>query len=193
MSGTLADALTGMSTKVKERPGIAPLTPRYNGRVGCFDQTLSKTGSIILISSGGKIVPYRSKMFEPTSEEVGNEGNLEKATLLFEGFLIYFASHKVDLVAHEAPPVGGGKLMRPESSLMAATALRCAAKSLGIPVRMVAPQKVKNRLTGNTKAEKKDVKLAIERMIPEVTDLKPWNQDVSDACGVGIVAIEEAP
>jgi Holliday junction resolvasome RuvABC endonuclease subunit len=187
---TLADALSGLSTSDKAMPGIAPLAPRFEGKIACFDQTLSKTGAALLVCRASKLVPMRSMMFKPTTEEEGNEANFFKGVELHNAYRIWLVSHEVALVAHESPPVGGGKLMRPESSLMAALALRIACDGLGLPVVMVRPQDVKKRLTGNAKAEKKDVKLAIEQFIPEVSDLRPWNQDVSDAIGVGIVASE---
>lgn len=188
---SLAAALSGMADgKVKE-VGAPPLAPRFRGRIGCFDQTLSKTGSGLLVV-GNSIVPMATGMhLGDDGGEKGHEGSLRRAADLFDQFSRLLAYLKVDLVAHEMPPIATKVRGAGESSLCAAVALRCAAKSLGIPVHMVGSQRAKKRVTGNAKAEKKDVKLAIESLLPEIINLKPWNQDVSDAIAVGIVASEE--
>lgn len=188
---SLEEALTGLKATAKAEPGIAPLAPIFVGAMACWDQTLSKTGgAIIRVTQSGSIVPMRTIMLEPTSTEEGNEGNFDKVVQLHRHFVAILTRENVKLVAHESPPVGGGKLMRPESSLMAATALRIACDTLGITVVMYRAQDVKLRLTGDKKASKAEVKAAIERLIPDVKALKPWNQDVSDAIGVGIHASE---
>ena len=188
---TLEEALGGMKGAKPERgSGILPPAPVFVGKIACFDQTLSKSGfGLVQVTADHKLVPLRTEMFKPTTTEDGHEGNFDQALQLFFAFQVLLARLNPDLVAHEAPPIGG-KFNRPESSLMAAQSLRIACKLAGIPVVMIYPREVKKRLTGDAKAQKKDVKLAIERFIPEVADLKPWNQDVSDAIGVGIVASE---
>ena len=188
---SLADALSGIDTGPAPTRGPKPLAPLFVGRMGCFDQTLSKAGSAsLLFSKDGTITPVRSKMFEPSTDEEGNEGNFRKGVALHNAFVKWLQDEHIDFVAHEAPPVGGGKLHRPESSLMAALALRIACDSLAVPVVMVRPQDAKKRLTGDGKAEKRDVKLAIEALLPDVRNLRPWNQDVSDAIAVGLTASE---
>lgn len=187
----LAAALSGMEAGPVPK-AIEPLRPKFVGRLLAFDQTLAKAASILLVVRG-TIVPFSSAMHETSEMARGNEDSLLRGTDLFLRFKRLLADLHPDLVSHETPPVSSirAKMSRPESSLCAALALRCAAADLGIPVHMVGAQRGKTRLTGNSKAEKRDVKAAIERMVPEVLQLKPWNQDISDAMAVGIVTTEE--
>jgi Holliday junction resolvasome RuvABC endonuclease subunit len=175
-----------------EREVVRPI--RMAGRVLAFDQTLGATGYAVLDVVEG-IIAVREVGMVPTNagQFTGHEGNLVMALQIRHGVKRLLEIHQPVLVGHEMPPVGGGRLMRPDSSLMAAEAIRISADDMAIPVAMKAPQSIKRRLTGNGTADKKEVRVALDRMFPTLAQMKPRNDNTYDAVGVGVLTIEEAP
>jgi Holliday junction resolvasome RuvABC endonuclease subunit len=173
----------GAAPKSQEIAKIEALDP---GRtILAVDQSLSNTGWAFLI---GKVVILTGNI--KTDPQKGHEGTLTRGGDLFAEFCHLLDDRRPDLIVHELPPVGS-RMMRPESSLVAAQALRDAAITREVPVRMVGAQKVKKRLTGNGNAKKPEVRQAILSFDPQVREKKPLNEAIFDAIGLGWVMCEQ--
>lgn len=93
-------------------------------------------------------------------------------------------------VVHEQPPIGGGRIVRPESSLLAAFAVRRAANVNDYPVmKMAAPQSHKFFTCGDRKADKKKHHAALKILAAElgITGMELiTNEDLRDALSIGL-------
>lgn len=163
----------------------------FEGLVLAFDQTLSSTGWCLMRSKGYIVEAVRTGMCTTNAENKGSDQDLVRGELIFNQFQTVIENNEPMWIVHEAPPVGGGKLSRPESSLLAALALRIAAAQYVTPLTMIHARKAKNRLTGNPGATKKEVREGVLWQLPTITDFKPLNEHVYDAAAIGLVAIEE--
>jgi Holliday junction resolvasome RuvABC endonuclease subunit len=128
-------------------------------------------------------------MWQAPEAVKGHEATLSIAALEYEYFRSIIGKWGPNRVVHEMPPVGGA-MARPESSLVAATALRCAAAYFDTPVSMIGAQKAKKRWTGNGNAKKPEVKKALEAWRPQLRVEKPWNHDLADALALGLTWAE---
>jgi len=166
-----------------------PVRPVSNGRrILSFDQSLSNTGWAYI--EQGRVVETGNIRTE--KEDKGHEDNLNRGVAVYievEGLFERFEMGRDTLVVHETPPVGG-RMMRPEASLVAATAIRIAAYRRWVPVAMVGAQRAKKRWTGNGNAKKGAVKEAVLRLHPYLKDLAPMNEAVIDAIAIGLLAAE---
>lgn len=172
-----------------------------------FDQTLSATAAMCVhLDPHGQLVVNGPQMFAgsaPSSlggteaDLSGTEADLCKGVSIYHQFVTYLgkmrAMHRGDpiTVVHEAPPVGGGVIRRPESSLLAAQALRIAADHLEIPVApMVTSQAHKKAICGDAKADKRDAHTALAQLAADwpIRDYERYvtNADKRDALCVGI-------
>lgn len=191
MTEALANFRVGRQTEKPEWV-LKPLTPCWPGTVLAVDQTLGASG-------WGYIEPDGTVAATGTvrghTDLTGHAGTLEKGTVQFVQFLDLLDAYLPSLVVHETPPVSkpGNKMMRPESSLVAANALRNAAVYLGVPVTMVGSQKAKHRFTGKRDADKKEVRAALEALDPTLVGRKPMNEHIADGIAIGWVALEEKP
>ena len=168
-----------------------------NRRVLSVDQTLNHSGWALLhwSVSEQRITVGETGMVRTTSERTSHEANLEQADLIYVDFKHLLRRLRPHIVVHEYPPVSrpGLKIKRPESSLLAASALRNAAIDLGIEVyRPIPAQSVKVRFCGNPQATKADIKIAVEALDPETKAMAPMNENVRDAIANGWFAMEEA-
>lgn len=166
-----------------------PVVPVTERRILSFDQSLANTGWAYIVC--GRV--GETGNIKTEREDKGHEDNLNRATTVFVevlGLMQRFEMGRADLVVHETPPVGG-RMMRPEASLMAATAIRIAAYQRWVPVGMVGAQKAKKRWTGNGNAKKGAVKEAVLRLHPYLKDLAPMNEAVIDAIAIGLLAAED--
>lgn len=141
------------------------------GIVICFDQSLTKTAGMCVHREGSAVAVRGVKQFAGHTDACGDEGNFQKGTTIYHRFIEFLMSmkgHHRDeqiTVVHEAPPVGGGVVMRPESSLLAAQALRIAADRLDIPVApMVSPAQHKKAICGNARADKPEAHAALAQL-----------------------------
>lgn len=132
-----------------------------DGQVLAVDQSLSSSGLVFLSSLDGTIqvewaVTYRTG--DDGEGAGGHEANLRRALELERLFSNLLETVSGDpTIVHEAPTTGGGKVMRPESSLMAAQALRSAAYRWYLAVApMVRAQDHKRFTCGQANATKKD-------------------------------------
>jgi hypothetical protein len=131
------------------------------GIVIAFDQTLSATAGMCVHRNENALQVRGVKVLSGRTEATGNEGNLQKGVDLhrqLDFFLRGILTHHPDeqvTVVHEAPAVGGGVVRNPESSLLAAQALRIACSGLSLPVApMVAPAAHKKVICGDSRADK---------------------------------------
>lgn len=154
-----------------------------NGEVLAFDQTLTKTGWALVKSGTGKItVPECGVLRPPKAETQGFEDNYARALWLYDEMLNLIVRYNPFIIVQEMPAVGG---YRTDSSLMAGLSLRIAAQGCGKTVFMISQQTAKKLATGNAKAEKRDVKKAVEARV-DLLD-KKISQDISDAIALALV------
>lgn len=163
-------------------------------RVLAVDQSLSATGMVWLAVGKRELMVYGAWTFRSEADEDadGHEQNLQRAMDL--GSQIHEVLHEVYQnvahVVHEGPPVGGGRIMRPESSLLAALALRQVAARWVIPVApMVQPQTHKRVVCGNGNATKKEEHAALAQLattLPILEYRRITNEATRDALCVGI-------
>ena len=184
--GALDALKTGTPPIEKVMP--EPIEPAKTRMMLAVDQSLSATGWVKML--GTSVI--QSGMIRTDSPKKGPAETLDRAGVLFERFLELFQDHpEVNVVAHEMPPAVTPYVRRPESSYVAATALTCAAMVSGLEIQIVQNQRIKKRLVGYVKGvKKKDLKEAILKMDPSVKELKPLNEAIYDAIGVGWVASE---
>lgn len=155
-----------------------------------FDQALANTGwAMIWAHHSVGLQVYGTGLFKTESKK-GHKGSLERATWLYGQYRSLIESWQGTFnglyVACELPNVGAS--YRPESSLMAATALHIAALECNTTVDLVGAQTMKKHMTGNARASKQEVKAAvIERL-----DLEGHrkNEHIYDALGLGVTSLE---
>lgn len=167
-----------------------------------FDQALSETGYVVIQSLGPHSPPRfeATGMLSATHDVKGHENTLLRAASLYLEAKDLIAYHKpsMDLsfvVVHETPPTsaGPGRMARPESSLLAALAIRIAAMESGCRVVMRARQKAYKRFTGSGNADKKYMKEALTKLLDArgiQRPTGPWNQHVIDALGLALLEVE---
>lgn len=144
----------------KPKPTPPPIRPGLaDGYVMAIDQSLSATGWVVLqVENGAAYVASANSLFLPLEPKgglpalpKGHEGNLRRAVAIHQHLTQAMALWKKEreglVVVHEHPPLGG-RMMRPESSLLAAGAVRIAAAEHGLPVVMVDNQHSKALLAG---------------------------------------------
>lgn len=171
-----------------------PIVSVFSGSILAYDQSLAAAGWVYVTCRAGIIIPEFTGVVSPDVIGKGHAETLAKADALFAMVRRLMEQLRPDLVAHEAPPIAGGrmsKMMRPESSLVAAATVRHAAAISGVPVRMIDGRTMKKRLTGNANAEKRDVGKVLVREFPKLTTIKPNNDNTRDAMAVAVGAAEE--
>lgn len=106
-----------------------------------------------------------ARKFTSTEDDAkGWEANFQRAMQVGQGFrswvdgaTVGHARIRLEIV-HEQPPTGGGRIIRPEATILGGMATRVAARDLGVPVqRMVAPQSHKHLFCGPRKPGEKAV------------------------------------
>lgn len=154
-------------------PTIADLSDEV---VIAFDQSLNATAAMCAHRTGDTFAVRSVTMIkgQVSGDPGGTEGDLRKGVDLHHLFMTFLMKmkgyHRNDdlVVVHEAPPAGGGHIRRPESSLLAAQALRIAADRLDVPVvGMVSPGEHKRAICGNARAEKAEAHQALAQLAQE--------------------------
>lgn len=160
-----------------------------------FDQTIAKTGwAYVIFIAGSPILKATGTIVQEATGIKGYEDYLVRAmTLRREINAVYQRVATATLlnldVVHEAPPMGGGKLNKPESSLTAAVVVRLTCPG----ATSVHARHARKVLTGNVNADKKQVREALFRYWPSFAEIKPMNYDISDAIALAIThATKEA-
>jgi hypothetical protein len=163
-------------------------------RILAVDQSLSATGMVWLAVGKRQLTVYQAWTFrsEAGEDADGHEQNLQRAMNLGTQIDDVFREvyRNVTYVAHEGPPVGGGRILRPESSLLAALALRHAAARWGMPIAsMVQPQAHKRVVCGNGNATKREEHAGLAQLatsLPIIGYSLVTNEATRDALCVGI-------
>lgn len=215
------EALAAFSTK--RAPGKAAWRPpeitdfqyRWARTVMAFDPSLRGCGAVCVTLCGRQghaDAPPRlwvdaAKKFSTSDHEVGGyeeslRKTLELAGMLRPWILETLRGHAVANVefVHEGPPVGGGKVIRPEASLLGGAALRFALTQ-GPPLNrtvepMIQPQTHKRLWCGPrpknqtiTKKEHHDAMMARAREWDVIGLDKITNEATRDAFSVGCMQL----
>lgn len=172
---------------------IAPFVPFFRGRILAFDQALANTGWVLVNGNPWRL--YQTGAIRTSSVFQGHVGNLSRQQDLREEVGGLIETWNPDLIVHETPPVGG-RMQRPESSLLGASAIWSAALDRSVPLCMVSAQTAKKRLCDIRDADKRMVRKGLEQLLPEtVFEAKnkkmQWNEHVRDALALAVVASED--
>lgn len=186
-------------------PDGSPMVPlkildiRYKGKIIAFDQSLSKTGYVVLSNLPKTYMDTEFKfeqtgMLNAKDDLKGHEKTLDRGMDLFWEIQDVCKAHRPDAVIFETPPAGG-KMSRPESSLLAALTIRLAAiiENPFVKLHMMSRQKAAKRWTGNGNADKKVVRAALEALMDyhHIERLSGyWNEHVFDALSLGLLFME---
>jgi hypothetical protein len=89
---------------------------------------------------------------------------------------------------HETPPNAGRVVGSGVSSMLAAAAVRAAAREFGKAMSVVGAQTVKKAVTGSARSEKPAVRAAIDAL--DLQGKMPTNEHTREALGVGLVRLD---
>lgn len=153
-----------------------------------FDQALANTGWVWVTHRGGGEYTLQAGMLVPPEMNAkGNELSLRRGGWLFDQIFGMVIEGAPGVVLHEEPPVARGRMSRPESSLLAALAVRNAVGSKAVPV---SAQTAKKRFAGDPNADKRLVRQGLLSVFPPAATLKPLNEHIIDALALALVWIE---
>jgi Holliday junction resolvasome RuvABC endonuclease subunit len=186
-------------------PDGSPMEPlpildiRRKGVLLAFDQSLSNTGYVVLDNQSPNFMDAQLKfmttgMLKARDDVKGHEKVLDRAMDLFWEVQDTCRQWRPTWVTFETPPVGG-RMSRPESSLLGAHSIRLAAliENPFVKVQMVSRQAAAKRWTGNGNADKKVVRAALKTLLDYHQIKKPegpWNEHVVDALSLGLWFME---
>lgn len=178
-------------------PDRLKITVRRKANVLVVDQALANSGyaQVLMDPDGNKFSVTWTGTLTTEAISKGHEDTLLRGDSMYRQYRQTIGMIQPDVILHETPPVGG-RMARPESSLVAASALRNAASSAmahSVPVVMIGAQKAKKRITGNGNAKKPEVHAQLRLMLPTLAHKKPMNQHILDAVALAVVYAEEAP
>lgn len=167
-----------------------------------FDQSLAATGFVHLsVSALGGLFVADAVTFRTTATEGkgGHEENLDRALIQYRSFkslLSDYRSRGGYTVVHEMVPVGGGKLNRPESSLLAAHSLRTAVAELELELApSVAVREHRKAVCGNPSADKREAHAVLAQLAEELDILNYksiTNDNTRDALCVALACLRRA-
>jgi hypothetical protein len=181
-----------------------PVGPFWARQVIAVDQSLRKFAAVFMINGlmlgSPQISVLAAKKFSTEEGDVsGWEANFQRAMQLaeeFKGWVLEvspgFHLARTEIV-HEAPPAGGGRIIRPEASILGGMAVRVAARDLRLPTqRLVTPQTHKRFVCGTEKVTKAQHHAKLKELAGELgvtgMDLIK-NQDQRDAFSIGLVQL----
>jgi Holliday junction resolvasome RuvABC endonuclease subunit len=149
------------------------------------DQSLANSG--IVLMECAEVPKIISKtMLRSTTLLDSSEATLRRAEDMVEEFRLFLGDHshivRIDLIIHETPP-RANQLQRPESSLLAALALRLAAKPLGLSYTSVTANAAKKHFTGSGNATKAKMRERMWERYPEFKTFK-LNEHQADAAAL---------
>lgn len=162
------------------------------------DQSLTATGlvffevheGIVTIMDAKKLStkPTEAKGWEDTFKRAAQMQELMRETIAI--WLDQWGDSTMLTAVHEAPPAGGGVLVRTESSILTAYAFREVIESFHIPLAaMVTPQAHKLLVSGNRYADKKVHHAELKKLMIDMLDGKLiTNEATRDALSVGLYA-----
>lgn len=164
------------------------------GTVLAFDQTLTKTGWVLLhsglsgleILGGGLLRPQVDPSLTSFAETLEKSVLMKTAIAQIMSYFSFNVLAPAQAIVHEMPAVMG---YRTESSLGAAIALHIVADEIGIRerVHVMSKQRAYGHLVGVYPTEKKHVTTTVNRLISkDRRNTSAWNQDVHDAALLGL-------
>lgn len=168
----------------------APVLPTFReGWVLGVDQTIASTGWAFVQFYKDDEKKHRVHVIEtgmvktePTALK-GYYDTFARLDTIFDAYRELVTRFYEYDIAHEMPAVFGN---RTDSSIIAATALRCAARSSGLTYTMYGAQRVKKIVTGKANASKAEVKSGVKSLAPNVVNCKPANEHTYDAVAIAI-------
>jgi len=174
-------------------PTMADLSKHEGRRIIAVDQSLSATGLVVIHVHADHLSILRTETLRGMADKnaEGYEETLQRALSLGKQLATKLGvTPDIDEIVHEGVPIGGGKIVRPESSLMASLALRQEAGLWGIPVSpMVQPQTHRRVICGKPGATKKEEHEALATLAGSLPILGyeiVTNEATRDALCVGI-------
>jgi hypothetical protein len=154
--------------------------------------------SISEVMGQPQIFVLAARKFTTAEEDAkGWEANFQRAMQVGHDFRLWideatagFSRVRLEIV-HEQPPAGGGRIIRPEATILGGLATRFAARDLGVPVqRMVAPQSHKRLFCGAEKVTKAQHHAALKKTAAQLgisgMDLVK-NEGTRDALSIGLM------
>jgi len=172
-----------------KRPGVDEFA---EGSVLAFDQTFAKTGWCILTVYDGFLhIVAKGVLKEPPSQFRGFEDTLMRALWMSDRITTVVVEYVMrqssmvpqpPVIVHEMPAVKG---YRPESSLLAALAVRQAAARHDLGVFMQSNSHMRTVMTppGSDRQSKVPLREAANHYLDTS---KGWNQDERDALLLGL-------
>lgn len=180
--------------KPEPEPTLWTPKPVWEGQIVAFDQTMSATGwACVHADATGDVTVHKTGMCVTDTLGIKGYGDYMERVALLRRQIRQALRDTPTAVGHEEPPMGGGKMNNPDSSLVAGAIVRCVADERDLPVVMVHAKHAKKVITGNGNADKKLVRQHLERALPSMKGLKPMNYNVSDAIAIAVVAFEKEP
>ena len=220
------EALAAFATKDAARRAAAPkwrppemtdfhYDPFWGRDVVAVDPSLRAFGAVFLTISSVKDqsphvrVHAARKFTSAEGDATGWEANFQRAMQVGHDFRLWlsedvFAGHaRIRLeIVHEQPPTGGGRIIRPEATILGGFATRIAARDIGVLTqRMVAPLSHKNLFCGPRKPGEKGVTKAEHHAALKETagrlgisgmDLIT-NEATRDALSIGLLHLTRPP
>lgn len=167
--------------------------PTFFGRIMAVDQSLAKSGVAIFTVHPGGFVEFEHTAVVKSDKSNGKT-NPDRTDMLVPQFWDLISTWSPDLLVHETPPVSSAfnRNNRPDSSMAAAVCLRTMWAMLHPtrPFVVVGAQTAKLRWTGQRDATKFEVGSELLLRWPQISTLKPNNQDTRDAIAIGLCAAE---
>lgn len=181
--------------------------PYWGRYVVAVDPSLRAFAAVFLhigsIMGQPQIFVHAARKFTTAEDETsGWEANFQRAMQVGHDFRLWIDQATAGVsrvrleIVHEQPPTGGGRIIRPEATILGGMATRVAARDIGVPIqRMVAPQSHKHLFCGPRKPGEKVVtkaqhhaalKAACERLGVTGMDLVK-NEGTRDALSIGML------
>lgn len=179
------EALAGRRTAKVKAPWVPPTAKDFrHGFVLAFDQSLAATGFVWLAATrneqdGPLKIEVKDadvlKTVDTAEGKGGHEENLRRAEEQYKNFKTLLASFSpsraVAVVVREMPPNGGGRLMRPESSLLSALALQLAIRETDFATAPpIAPATWRKLVCGKGNATKEQAHQVLGTWAPSLVE-----------------------
>lgn len=176
------------------------ITTLKNGRwIGC-DQSITNTGIVLIEIHEGICYVLDSKVLQTKSTEYkGWEDTFTRAEDIelqmqntIRDWVHDYDSSMIEAY-HEAPPAGGGVLVRTESSILTAYAFRKVVSGYNMIPKMAYPRAHKNLLCGVANADKKTHHAEVKKLLPDILDSQTiTNEAKRDALSIALFGAWES-
>jgi Holliday junction resolvasome RuvABC endonuclease subunit len=183
-----------VSTKTKTEWAPPTLASFRLGSVIAFDQAVAKTGIVALAMRQIGLQVVEAALIRTPEVTQGHEDTLQRAMLMCDRYVAFLRRYDPEEwgVVNELPPHGRQVAMRPESSWLAALALRHAVARTGHHLMpMVGATTHKKQTSGNHAAKKAAHHEVLMKWAgPMVMDSsRVTNQDLRDAFSIALTTL----